>query len=302
MPMAIDSKLFTRLDASPVLGQSLANITLLRLDQHGGSAPGNKWFKLQGNIEQADNRGIKTLVSFGGAWSNHLHALAATGRELGLQTVGIVRGERPKVPSAMLLDAKRWGMQLVYVSRDEYRRRYEPIYIEEVRARFEPCLVIPEGGANAAGVAGCKAIAELLLEAGISNHKVVLAVGTGTTLAGVAKGLGQGYAGDVVGISVLKGALDLDVSVAACVGKNSVNWHILHDHHCGGYARVSPGLREFVLAFQQVHQIPLDPVYTGKALYAIHQLLASGQCDCRQPIVFIHTGGLQGRRGFSWLS
>ena len=285
----------------PVLGQSLADVTVLRLDQQGGSAPGNKWFKLQGNITEARNRGVNTLVSFGGAWSNHLHALAASGRELGLQTIGIVRGKKPDKPSAMLQDAKKWGMKLVYVSREEYRRRDEPGYLEEIQARYDPCLVVPEGGANLAGVEGCKTIAEQLLAGSVSGHKIVLAVGTGTTLAGVAEGLGADFAGEVVGISVLKGAFDLDSRVAEFTSDNSANWRILHDHHCGGYARVNPALREFILAFQQTHQIPLDPVYTGKALFAVHQLLASEEWSPDQPIVFIHTGGLQGRRGFPWL-
>jgi len=284
------------------MGQSLANVSLLRLDQCGGSAPGNKWFKLQGNIEQARNQGVSTLVSFGGAWSNHLHALAATGRELGLQTVGIVRGEQPQKPSAMLRDAQAWGMQLVYVSREEYRRRDDPEYIAEIRGRFGPCFVVPEGGANTAGIEGCKAIAELLCEAKLSDPKIVMAVGTGTTLAGVAEGLGQEFSGDLVGISVLKGAFDLDSKVAAVTSANCAKWRILHDHHCGGYARVSPELREFILAFEEMYKIQVDPVYTGKALYAVNQLLASGEWGEDHPIVFIHTGGVQGRRGFSWLS
>ncbi len=297
------SKCFVHLSSRPVLGQSLANISVLRLDLCGGSAPGNKWFKLQENIALARKQGINTLVSFGGAWSNHLHALAAVGSELGLHTIGIIRGERPDKPSAMLRDAGAWGMELVYISRDEYRRRNEPQYIAKIYNRFHPCLLIPEGGANAAGVDGCKAIAELLLlGAGNGCHKVVLPVGTGTTLAGVARGLGSSFGGEVLGISVLKGAVDLDSRVAFFTKKNCAHWRILHDYHCGGYARVNPALREFILAFQDVHQIPLDPVYTGKALFAVHQLLVSRQWDREHPIVFVHTGGLQGRRGFSWLS
>ena len=300
--MSLKSNVLDCLGREPVLGQSLSNLSLLRLDQCGGTAPGNKWFKLQGNIAEAQRQGVKTLVSFGGAWSNHLHALAATGRELGLQTIGIVRGEQPENPSAMLNDAREWGMKLVYVSRGEYRRRAEPEYIDEICARYGPCLVIPEGGANPAGVEGCKAIADLLLNADARNCKIVLAVGTGTTLAGVALGLGSSSRCEMVGISVLKGAFDLDSNVAALTGGDCAPWRILHDHHCGGYARVTPALRQFILAFQAVHKIPLDPVYTGKALYGVHQMLLSGQWSEDQPIVFIHTGGLQGCRGFSWLS
>jgi 1-aminocyclopropane-1-carboxylate deaminase len=300
--MKAKASLLSRLDATPVMGVSLAAVSLLRLDLCGGNAPGNKWFKLQENITDARKRGINTVVSFGGAWSNHLHALAATGRELGLQTIGIVRGEEPANPSPMLQDAKSWGMQLVYVSRQEYRMREERTYIEKLQSRFDPCLVIPEGGANLAGVEGCEAIADLLVEEDCANSTVVLAVGTGTTLAGIARGLGANSGANVVGVSVLKGAHDLDNRVAGFTGSECAPWRILHEHHCGGYARVSPALREFILAFQAVHNIPLDPVYTGKALFAVHQLCATGQWRENQPVVLVHTGGLQGRRGFDWLS
>ena len=296
------SNLLNHLGKAPVVGQSLANVSLLRLDQCGGVAPGNKWFKLQGNIAEARRQRVQTLVSFGGAWSNHLHALAATGRELGLQTIGIVRGQEPENPSAMLTDAKAWGMKLVYVSRAEYRRRAEPGYVDEINARYGPCLVIPEGGANPAGVEGCKAIADLLLSAGARDCKIVLAVGTGTTLAGVALGLGGASNCEMVGVSVLKGAFDLDAKVAALTGGDCASWGILHDHHCGGYARVSPALREFILEFEVVHKIPLDPVYTGKAMYGVQQLMSTQQWPEDQGIIVIHSGGLQGRRGFSWLS
>jgi len=299
--MNAKSSLLSRLDSTPVLGVSMANVCLLRLDLCDTAAPGNKWFKLQQNIADAQKQGMTTLLSFGGAWSNHLHALAATGFKLGLQTIGIVRGEQPAHPSAMLCDAQTWGMQLVYVSRQEYRKRSDPAYLAGLEGQFGPCTIVPEGGANRAGVKGCMAIADILLEEGVEGAQVVLAVGTGTTLAGVAMGLGAVSEMRVTGISVLKGAFDLDESVSEFVDGKCADWKILHNHHCGGYARVSPGLREFILAFETTHQIPLDPVYTGKALYGVHQLLLSGQWAQDQPVVFIHTGGLQGRRGFDWL-
>lgn len=299
--MKFKSSLLCRLDDTPVMGVSLAAVRVLRLDLCDGDAPGNKWFKLQGNITDARQRGITRLVSFGGAWSNHLHALAATGRALGLQTVGIVRGEKPNNPSPMLEDARAWGMQLVYVSRQEYKLREDTAYLDALQARFDPCLVIPEGGANLAGVEGCEAIGEILIKEGCGQSTVVLAVGTGTTLAGIARGLGANSEANLVGVSVLKGAIDLGDRVAEFTAKECAPWQILHEYHCGGYARVNPALREFILAFQAAHSIPLDPVYTGKAMFAVHQLIAAGQWPESQPVVLVHTGGLQGRRGFNWL-
>jgi 1-aminocyclopropane-1-carboxylate deaminase len=289
------------LDPTPVLGVSMSGIKILRLDQLGGGAPGNKQFKLQENIRKAQEQGLDHLVSFGGAWSNHLHALAATGRELGIRTTGVVRGEQSATPSAMLVDAKNWGMELLHVSREEYKQRDEQGYLRELRQRIGPCYFLPEGGANSEGVVGCEDIAVMLRDSGvIPDSTVVIATGTGTTLAGVARALP--VAARVVGISVLKNALDIDQRVAHFTGGQGASWQVLHGHHQGGYARVSAALKQFIMAFEAAHKIPLDPVYTGKALYAVHQLLASGGWQPDRPIVFVHTGGLQGRRGFSWLT
>lgn len=298
-----DRSMLTRLSAQPVLGVSLHNVAILRLDRLDALAPGNKRFKLEGNLAAAQAGGVRRLVSFGGAWSNHLHALAAVGRERGIETVGIVRGEAGAGDTATLADAARWGMRLVNVSRGEYRRRNETDYLAALRQRFAPCLVIPEGGANAAGVRGCLAIADLLRESMPDAGRAVLAVGTGTTLAGVAAGLGPGW--EVVGVPALKGAPDLDLRVQQALRASGVPrpaaWHLLHHAHCGGFARVPRDLREFILAFEHVHRVPLDPVYTAKALYAIFRLLRSGEWDPDEPVVMIHTGGLQGRRGFPFL-
>lgn len=298
--MLLDAKLLQRLSDVPVLGVSMADVQLLRLDLAGGLASGNKVFKLRQNIAIARQRGLGRLLSFGGAWSNHLHALAAVGREQGLETVGIVRGERPAAPSAMLCDASRWGMQLVHVSRQEYSRRDEADYIETLEQRFGPCLVIPEGGANIPGVRGCQEIARLLPS--LEVNTVVLAVGTGTTMAGVLSGLSDVHR--VLGVSVLKGADDLEDRVGAALRAVGVsdtgNWRIHHEYHCGGYARVDEGLKQFILEFERVQGIPLDPVYTGKMLYAVHSMIRQGELAGN--IIAIHSGGLQGRRGFDWCS
>jgi 1-aminocyclopropane-1-carboxylate deaminase/D-cysteine desulfhydrase-like pyridoxal-dependent ACC family enzyme len=295
------SPILQTLSPEPVLGVNMAPVRLLRLDQLGGLAPGNKSFKLAENLARAREQGIQRLVSFGGAWSNHLHALAAVGREQGFATYGLVRGERPRQPSAMLCDASAWGMTLEYLSRTDYRQRNNPDFQAALQARLGPCLIIPEGGANAAGVSGCAPIARLLLEASVQTSQLVLAVGTGTTLAGLVAALPAHW--DVLGISVLKGALDLEQQVqgllAPYADADLPSWRISHDDHCGGYARVSGDLKAFMLEFERVQGVPLDPVYTGKVLYALYRQLQQGSIDGE--IVAVHTGGLQGRRGFDWL-
>jgi 1-aminocyclopropane-1-carboxylate deaminase len=312
---------------TPVLGVSMGNIALLRLDQTGGPAPGNKSFKLSGYIAEARRLGITRLVSFGGAWSNHLHALAATGYHHRFDTVGLVRGELRGALSddnpsnhlseetAMLIDARRWGMQLVHVSRHEYRQRNNPDYQREIVARFAPCMLIPEGGASVLGAQGCSAVATMLRQSGYPSQRIVLPVGTGTTLAGLAANLDARY--ELIGVSALKGAADLPGRVQALIDELTIGqstslstalktgsharWRILHDHHCGGFARVSPSLREFMLAFEAAQGVQLEPVYTGKMLFALHQLYQRGELDPGVPVVALHTGGLQGRRGYDWL-
>ena len=282
----------------------MGNVSLLRLDQTGGLAPGNKSFKLRENLVEARRLGVRCLVSFGGAWSNHLHALAAVGRENGFATVGIVRGEATESESPMLQDARAWGMRIVHVSRADYRQRNTRDYLEQVAKQFAPCLVIPEGGANAAGTRGCMEIAGLVREFAPGARRIFLPVGTGTTLAGLVTGLGRGY--EVVGISALKGASDLEQRVeqalAACGATEIAHWRILHDYHCGGFARSNAQLRDFMLEFENLHGVPLDPVYTGKMLSAIHQRLQCAELDSTTPVLAIHTGGLQGRRGYNWLA
>lgn len=295
--------LLQRLDPTPVAGVDMSNVSLLRLDLSGGLAPGNKAFKLRHNLVEAHRRGVHRVVSFGGGWSNHLHALAAVGREQGLETVGLLRGEAQSKDTPMLADARAWGMHIEHISRTQYRRRNDPAFLEQVAQRFAPCLVIPEGGANDAGVRGCMDITGLITAAGAGSRHIVMAVGTGTTLAGVAAGLGRDY--EVTGISALKGASDLEERVQhaldSCALGDVAQWRILHDYHCGGFARSNAQLQDFMLEFERIQGVLLDPVYTGKMLLAVHQLLASGELQPAAPVVAIHTGGIQGRRGFSWL-
>jgi len=282
----------------------MANVALLRLDQMGGHASGNKFLKLRGYIAAAQAQGITRLVSFGGAWSNHLYALAATGYQHGLETVGIVRGEAPVEETDMLKDARRWGMQLEYVSRQHYRLRDTAEYQREISARFAPCLLIPEGGASGVGAKGFCTVAAMIKHAAPAARHIVVPVGTGTTLAGLAASLDSDY--ELIGISALKRATDLEGRVqmllAELTAERPARWRILHDYHCGGFARVDQTLRDFMLAFEAVQNIPLEPVYTGKMLLAVHQLLKSQKWDSSVPVIALHTGGLQGRRGYHWLS
>ncbi|MFT6957879.1 MAG: 1-aminocyclopropane-1-carboxylate deaminase [Halieaceae bacterium] len=300
-----ESKLIQVLDDRPVLGISFGNVTLFRLDRLGGVAPGNKRFKLEGCMQSLATPPAQ-ILSFGGAWSNHLHALAQWGKERNVATVGVVRGERHEHLTPTLEDCIEWGMILEFVSRSDYRRRGDPNFLNQLIARYPGTVILPEGGASAGGMLGCTSIADLMLAAGIPSGPVLLAVGTGTTLAGIALGFGRSGEAqrELIGISALRGADDLLASIQAIlIGRGkAARWQLLQEHHCGGFARVNAGLREFMLEFEAVHNVFLEPVYTGKVLYAIHQLRSQGVWDPQQSLVVIHTGGLQGRRGYPWLS
>lgn len=301
----------------PVLGSSLGNVSVLRLDTLSDLAPGNKSFKLQPYVDQVlhERARLSTsggtvehrLISFGGVWSNHLHALAALGHANGIATLGVVRGDSPQetgaAESAMLADARHWGMELIYVSRSDYRQRNEAEYQQALTERYAPAILIPEGGASMPGARACAAIAQLISQSNTVARSIVLPVGTGTTLAGIAASLPAEF--EVIGISALKGAADLEERVEAMLraldAQQHASWRILHDHHCGGFARSSSGLQEFVHAFEKSQGFELDPVYTAKMMLAIQEMQVSGKWDAKTPRIAVHTGGLQGRRGVSWL-
>ena len=260
---------------------------------------GNKFYKCQPNIDEAKRLGIATLVSFGGAWSNHIYALARLGFEQGFRTVGVIRGERPAELSSMLEDAESWGMHLEFVSRSSYREKDSPSLMKLLEDKYGTFHLIPEGGSNALAVNGCRQIIEDLNACTSDYELLVLPVGTGGTMAGVVAGLDGKSA--VLGISVLKGGGFLKDQVNDLLREVSCpqqNWSINLGFHCGGYARYPEYLRDYISAFESKTGIELEPVYTGKMMYAIDQLRKSGEIKPETKVVAIHTGGLQGKRGF----
>jgi 1-aminocyclopropane-1-carboxylate deaminase len=276
-----------------------------RLDLIDASINGNKWYKLCCNLQQARKLGIRRLLSFGGAWSNHLHALAAAGARFGFETIGIVRGEPSRGLTPTLADAQGFGMRLHFVDRSEYRRRDDADYVQQLAQRFAPCLVIPEGGGNQAGVAGCEVLGEQLLrhrDAGFDtatgadfNH-VVCASATGGTASGLARGLGADIS--LHAICVLHAADTIRQMLTQYAPAAACRTSVVTGYEFGGYARVSPRLLQFVADTEAASGITLEPVYTGKALFALYDRVAKGEFAAGSRILFVHTGGLQGRR--SW--
>jgi len=283
---------------------------------------GNKYYKLKHNLTWARDQGYTTIASFGGAWSNHLHALAQVGAEQGFKTIGIVRGERAERLSMTLLDCEARGMQLHFISREDYRRRHSLEFLRSLRRRFADCYLIPEGGTNQLAVQGAGEIVAEINRLSPAAQLILLPVATGGTLAGIAAALPAEKR--VLGISVLKGtgfasqsgriqgagleAGGLEAEVAGWIGAQGLsptadrNWAIDHRFHCGGYARCPDYLQAFILDWQAREGVLLDPVYTGKLFYGLSQMLQQGEIDSNTAIVALHTGGEQGRRGYDFLN
>jgi len=282
-----------------------AGIELLvrRDDLVDAELSGNKFYKLFFNLRAAREQGFNTLLSFGGAYSNHLHALAAAGNRCGFNTLGVVRGERPSHLSPTLRDAVAWGMQLVFVSRMDYQRKSEPELIAEFQSRYGDFYLIPEGGANVAGARGMQALGRILEQRLKGDYTAVcMASGTGTSLAGLAAGIDREK--PAIGFSVLKGEGGLGNSISRtyrqlCDSHGADNWRLISGFHAGGYGKKHPEyLSQFWQEFERTSGIPLDPIYTLKLFWGIYSLAQQGYWPRGSRIVALHSGGLQGRRGF----
>ncbi|OBQ52194.1 1-aminocyclopropane-1-carboxylate deaminase/D-cysteine desulfhydrase [Tamlana sp. s12] len=257
---------------------------------------GNKYRKLKYNVLEAQKKGIKTLVTFGGAYSNHIAAVAAAGQLFGFKTVGIIRGEElwteiDKNPT--LSFAKQRGMRFKFVTREAYRRKSSSDFIAALKDEFGDYYHVPEGGTNTFAVKGCE---EILTESDNEFDYICSAVGTGGTISGLincSKPRQQ-----VLGFPALKGDfLKSDISKFA---KQS-NWELITDYHFGGYAKINEELVAFINQFKTDYKIPLDPVYTGKMLFGIFDLIEKGFFPKGSKILAIHTGGLQGIEGMNAL-
>lgn len=253
---------------------------------------GNKWRKLKYNLLAAREQDFDTLLTFGGAYSNHLYATAAAGRVFGFRTIGVVRGDeltsRPR--NATLSFCESCGMQLHFVSRADYQRKEEPDFLIELTNLFGAFFLIPEGGTNKRAIQGtAEIIPEVVDQLGFAPNFVCCPVGTGGTVAGLAQSAPPETT--VLGFVVLKGIDPVESRVNASVRPPS----FITDYHAGGYARTTPALIDFIRTFERKTGILIEQVYTGKMLYGIYDLARSGYFRAGATVVAVHTGGLQGR-------
>ena len=274
------------------------SLFIKREDLNHPKISGNKWHKLKHNLQEARKQGKDTLLTFGGAYSNHIYATAAAGKIFDFNTIGIIRGEEHLPLNPTLSFAKESGMKFFYLDRSSYRKKNAPEIINQLRKKFGDFYLIPEGGTNELAVKGCSDIVKSI---NIEFDFIACPCGTGGTLAGLISGLnGNKFA---LGFSVLKGASFLKENVNSLL-KNSgndslLNWDINFEYHLGGYAKTNSVLLDFVNRFTSLTKIPIEPIYTGKMLFGIYDLASNGFFKEGSHIVAIHTGGLQGLRGFA---
>jgi 1-aminocyclopropane-1-carboxylate deaminase len=255
-------------------------VLLKRDDLIHPELPGNKWRKLKYNLVAARDQGHDTLLTFGGAYSNHLRATAAAGYYAGFRTIGVVRGEEHLPLNPSLAYAVSRGMRLIYLDRTTYRAKAS----QEARLReeFGEFYLLPEGGTNREAVRGC---AELVAELQDPFDVVFCAVGTGGTLAGIATGLTGNQR--AIGIPVLKGAEYLEQEIAEL---QAHRWTLNHDYHFGGYAKRTPTLDHFIDDFADRHDLLLDWVYVAKMMYALFDQVQRGAFPHGTTIVAVITG------------
>ncbi len=282
----------------PLIIKHGIDLYILRLDLIHPHISGNKLFKLKYNIEEAKKEKKDTLLTFGGAFSNHIAATAAAGKENRLTTIGIIRGDELKELNPTLSFAIEQGMQLYYVSREIYKNK-EALY-HYVQDKFKGInyYLIPEGGANDPGIKGCEEITQHI---NIDFDFICCPCGTGTTIAGIIRSLKNQE--QAIGFQVLKAENYIQTEVEKWLShfeeqaKN--NWQINEDFHFGGYAKYNNKLLDFVKSFEATNQIPLDFIYTAKMMYGIYQLIDQGYFKPGTSVIAVHTGGLQGNNGLN---
>ncbi|WP_028871515.1 1-aminocyclopropane-1-carboxylate deaminase/D-cysteine desulfhydrase [Psychroserpens burtonensis] len=255
---------------------------------------GNKYRKLKYNLIEARKTEKDTLLTFGGAYSNHIAAVAAVGREFEFKTIGIIRGEElaSKIDSNPTLKfAQSSGMSFKFISREQYRNKTTDEFISDLKNEFGDFYLIPEGGTNTLAIKGCE---EILTEADREYDYICCSVGTGGTISGLISSASQHQ--KILGFPALKGDF-LSEEITKFVTHE--NWELITDYHFGGYGKVSDSLIEFINNFKKVHNIPLDPIYTGKMMFGIYDLIDKGYFPKHSKILAIHTGGLQGIEGMN---
>jgi 1-aminocyclopropane-1-carboxylate deaminase len=283
--------------ALSILFPNSISVTIKREDLIHPFVSGNKFRKLKYNLLQAKEENQETLLTFGGAYSNHIAAVAFAGKEKGFKTIGIIRGDelRDKITTNPTLQfAQRCGMQFEFVSREEYRLKSEIPFLENLKQKYGDFYLIPEGGTNELAIKGCQ---EILTKEDEQFNYICCAVGTGGTIAGIINSILPHQ--KVLGFPALKGDFLKDEIRSFVTGIPDENWELITEYHFGGYGKVNQDLIAFINQFYKNNTIPLDPIYTGKMVFGVIAMIAKNYFPAESKILLIHTGGIQGIEGMN---
>lgn len=277
-----------------IYNQDNVLLDVLREDLNHPLIQGNKFRKLKYNLLKAKEMQKDTLLTFGGAYSNHIHATAAAGKVFGFKTIGIIRGDelanKPLNPT--LREAQEMGMELKFIKREEYREMTQNNSFDEVQALEPQAYLLPEGGTNALAVKGCE---EILYNATKSYDYITVPIGTAGTMSGIMNAAGSHQ--KILGFSALKNSDFLRKTINSYTSNE--HYEIINAYHFGGYAKFTDDLIKFVNNFNAKTQIPIEPIYTGKMFYGLFDLVENHYFSQNSKILAIHTGGLQGIKGFN---
>ena len=274
------------------------SLSLKREDLIHPDISGNKYRKLKYNIAFAKANNYKTLLTFGGAYSNHIAATAVAGMVYDFHTIGIIRGEELAIhldktleENKTLAKAVSCGMKLKFISRESYKQKEEDSFLDALRKEYPDAYILPEGGTNDLAIKGCK---EILTASDLSFDYICCAVGTGGTISGIINAANPSQ--KVLGFPALKGDF-LKTEIQKLTTKP--HWELQQAYHFGGYAKVTKELVDFINEFKNTHDVLLDPIYTGKMMYGVFDLISKGYFPQNSRILAIHTGGLQGVAGIN---
>ena len=283
----------------PELEANNYQLFIKREDQIHPLVSGNKFRKLKYNLQEALDQKQTTLLTFGGAFSNHILATAVAGELTGLKTIGIIRGdelgndlEKTLVTNSTLRNASEHGMQFEFVSRETYRNKTSIEFTEILKKKYGDFYSIPEGGTNALAVKGCE---EILTSDDNEFDYICSCVGTGGTIAGIINSIDTPQ--KVIGFPALKGDFLIKEIQQYCRGQK--NWQLVSDYHFGGYGKYSDELIHFINRFKEDTMIPLDPIYTGKMMFGVLDMIKKNSFPKGSKILIIHSGGIQGIEGFN---
>ncbi|MCC5826054.1 pyridoxal-phosphate dependent enzyme [Alkalimonas sp.] len=278
----------------PLFDQHQLKLWLYQAARSTDALSGNKRLKLHYPLKLAQQQGKKGILTFGGAFSNHLAATATACQQHNMLSIGMVRTDQVDAKNPTLKQCHALGMQLVPVSRTEYRLRNNLDWLAQLQQRYPDFLMVPEGGTSKLGVQGVSELDLTMTPDGRSQF-IVTATGSGGTIAGLALGNPDAQ---VIGIAVVKDTALPDKVTHFC--QHASNWQLVTSYAGKGYGRFDAGLLQFCLDFRQRHQIMLEPIYTGKAMHALYQLITQGTFPKGSCISFFHTGGLQGLAGLHY--